>query len=222
VSRRLPTRAIGVSLVALLAIATAGAIATATARAPSPCQRLNGRDLAPARYVRLVERRSGALVGCVLPRGPVRRVAMNGRAGDVENRSYVIRHVVGRFVLVDTSYANDASSATATRVADLRSGRSYLIAQRCAVKAAFACDEASVASVAAAFVTAGGRSVALVVDDGWGASASAVLAFGTDGTSRVLDTGAIDAIAAASLRLTGNVASWTNAGVPRSATLTAG
>jgi len=216
-SRRRVARAVGLALLAI-----GSAPAAAGARTPSPCQRLQGPDLAPARFVKLVERRDGALVGCVLPRGPLRRVATNGRAGDVDNRSYVIRQVAGRIVLVETSSMNDEASSTATEVHDLRSGRSFTIGQRCTVKAAFPCSIDSVDSVAAAFATPAGRAVAVVVDDGWGTTGASVLAFTTLGTRRVLDSGDAGAIVPASLRLIGNLAFWTNAGAPRSASLTAG
>jgi hypothetical protein len=222
VRRRRLAGAVGVTLVVAIAVAPAAAIGTATARSPSPCQRLKGRDVAPARFVKLVEQRSGALVGCVLPRGPVRRVASNGRDGDAHHRGYVIRQVVGRVVLVERTFASDEASSIATEVHDLRSGRRYTIGERCVIKAAFPCSEAGVESVPAAYVTAGARAVALMIDDGWGASGAAVVAFGSRGTRRLLDSGPADAFPPAALRLTGQIASWTNAGVPRGASLEPG
>ncbi len=70
----------------------------------------------------------------------------------------------------------------------------------------------------AAFITAKGRAVALVQRGG----VAIVTAFNTLGVARALDSGSPDAILAPSLTLTGNLASWVNAGVARSASITPG
>lgn len=212
--------AVSVALVTVLASAPAATGGAAGTRQRSTCQRLQGRDLAPARFVKLVERRDGDLVGCVLPRGAVRRVAASGPDDDGEtHHDYTLEQVVGRIVVVRTGDTNDYATSISTRVHDLRAGRGYALAERCSVKAAFPCSGDMVSTVTAALVTRAGRAVAVVVDDGAPEQSARVVAYSTLGTRRVLDTGAI---APESLRLTGNLASWTNAGTPRGASVTAG
>ena len=64
-------------------------------------------------------------------------------------------------------------------------------------------------------MTLGGRAVAVV----HGGGTASVMAFQPTGASRVLDSATGSDIPPASLRLTGNLATWTNAGVARGADL---
>ncbi len=125
--------------------------------------------------------------------------------------SYSIRQIAGRTVLVATTYSSQYAYSTSLSVHDLRSGRAYRIASDCTEITGYPCGSQTVAP--AAFVTLGGRAVAVVYD---GATAS-VTAFAPSGAARVLDSAPGTAIPPASLRLTGNLAAWTNAGVPHSA-----
>jgi hypothetical protein len=197
-----------------LAAATAPAAGAATKR--SACERLKGRDLAPARYVKLVARPNADddtdLVGCMLPHGRVRKIA-SGADLYTTVYSYSIRQIAGRHVLVGTTYSSQYAYSTSLSVHDLRSGRSYTIAGDCTDITGYPCGAQTVAP--AAFVTLGGRAVAVVHD---GRTAS-VTAFEPTGASRVLDSASGPAIPPESLRLTGNLATWTNAGVARSADL---
>ena len=207
------------SLLALATAVTLAAAATPRAGAAtkrSACERLKGRDLAPARYVKLVARPNSAdatdLVGCTLPRGRVRKIA-SGADLYTTVYSYSIQQIAGRTVLVGTTYSSQYAYSTSLRVHDLRSGRAYTIASDCTDITGSPCGAQTVAP--AAFVTLGGRAVAVV----HGGGTASVMAFAPTGTSRVLDSATGSAIPPASLRLTGNLATWTNTGVARSADL---
>jgi hypothetical protein len=214
------------SLLALAVAVTPAAAAAPAADAAtkrSACQRLKGRDLAAARYVKLVARPNADddtdLVGCMLPRGRVRKIA-SGADLYTTVYTYSVRQIAGRHVLVGATYSSQYAYSTSLTVHDLRSGRAYTIASECTDITGYACGAQTVAS--AAFVTLGGRAVALVHD---GRTAS-VTAFEPSGASRVLDSASRGpdsapgaAIPPESLRLTGNLATWTNAGVARSADL---
>ena len=103
----------------VLAVLLAAALATiappAAVAAPSKCQRLKGRDVAPAVSVKLVERRNGDdgndLLGCVLPRGPVRRIASSADFYTTVE-SYSIRQIAGRVVMIESSSSFAPSSKT--------------------------------------------------------------------------------------------------------------
>lgn len=207
------------SLLALaVALTLAVALAPAAGGAPkrSACERLKGRDLAPARYVKLVARPNGEdstdLVGCTLPRGRVRTIA-SGADLYTTVYSYAIEQIAGRTVLVGTTYSSQYAYSTALKVHDLRSGRAYTIASDCTDITGYPCGAQTVAP--AAFVTLGGRAVAVV----HGGATASVMAFAPNGVSRVLDSATGSDIPPASLRLTGNLATWTHAGTARSADL---
>jgi hypothetical protein len=211
------------SLLALaVALTLAAALAPAAGAAPkrSACERLKGHDLAPARYVKLVARPNADddtdLVGCTLPRGRVRTIA-SGADLYTTVYSYSIRQIAGRHVLVATTYSSQYAYSTALSVHDLRSGRAYTIASECTDITGYPCGAQTVAP--AAFVTLGGRAVAVVSGAGMASVGASVMAFAPTGASRVLDSAPGTDIPPASLRLTGNVATWTNAGVARSADL---
>jgi hypothetical protein len=205
-------------LAAALAVAVSPAAAVA---APSKCQRLTGRDLAPAASVKLVEHRNGDdgtdLLGCVLPRGPVRRIASSADFYTTVE-SYSVRQIVGRAVLVETTSSSQYAYSQSLSVHHLRTGRVYGVAGTCSMIGGDDCSSGGSSSAPAAFVTAKGRAVALVLRGG----VATVTAFNTLGTPRTLDSAPPAAIAAESLRLDGGFAAWTNAGIARSAPIAPG
>ena len=207
-------------LVSLLAMALAavGPPDAGAAATRSKCQSLTGRDLAPARHVKLVERRNaddGAdLVGCLLPRGPLTRIASSADFYTTVH-GYAIRQIAGRVVLVATTSSSQYASSETLTVHDLRSRRSYTIAARCAMIGGDDCATGASTTAAAAFVMRAGRAVALV----FRAATATVSAFSSLGRSRPLDVAAPPDIPPESLRLTGNLAAWTNAGVARRASI---
>lgn len=205
------------ALAVALTLAAAAAPAAGAATKRSACERLKGRDLAPARYVKLVARPNADdgtdLVGCVLPRGRRWRIASSADFYTTVY-SYSIRQITGRHVLVGATYSSQYAYSTSLSVHDLRSGRAYTIAGDCTDIGGYPCGAQTVAP--AAFVTLGGRAVAVV----YGAGTASVMAFAPSGASRVLDSApGTEPIPPASLRLTGNLAAWTNAGVAHSADL---
>jgi hypothetical protein len=200
------------------AVLAAAALPAAADAAPSKCQRLTGRDLAPAASVKLVEHRNGDdgtdLLGCVLPRGPVRRIASSADFYTTVE-SYSIRQITGRIVMVEASSSSQYAYSSSLTVHHLRTGRSYGIAGTCAMIGGDDCSSGGSSVAPAAFVSAKGRAVALVLRGG----VATVTAFNSLGTRRTLDGGPAPAIAPESLRLDGGWASWTNAGVAHSAPL---
>jgi len=214
------------TLCAIVALPAQGAGAT-------PCQRLSGKDLAPASHVKLVVRpsserrlangrRAAKLVGCILPRGPLRRIATReGIDNDVaQDYDFTIGQVQGRIVLLSQRGSRIGyHSNEQTRVWNLDSGTAYDIARTCSDKYG-SCTGMDEYRLGTAFVTRRGHAVAALVrhpPDGSLPTTVAVAAFAPDGTRSLLDAGAVTALSPASLALTGNVASWTNAGARRTA-----
>jgi hypothetical protein len=184
----------------------------------SACQRLKGKDLAPAQTVKLVARPNADdgtdLLGCVLPRGAVREVA--GSADYYTTvYGYALRQVAGRIVLVSSSYSSQYAYSEGTRVVDLRSGRAYTIAYRCQEITGSNCGDETVAR--AAFVTKIGRAVAAIAGPG----AMTIATFDPAGVRRDLDSGPEADIPPASLALTGTFATWMHAAQPRRADISA-
>jgi len=204
-------------LVAFAAITLPG---TALA-APSKCQRLEGRDLAPARSAKLVERPNADdgkdLLGCVLPRGRVHTLAA-GSDHYTTVESYSVEQIAGRVVLVGFSHSSQYASTRSLTVHHLRTGRAYRVTSQCSMIGGEDCAPGGSGSSAAAFVTEKGRAVALIQRGG----AATVTAFNTLGTPRALEHAPPAAIPAESLHLAGNLAVWTTAGVPRSASIVPG
>jgi hypothetical protein len=188
--------------------------------APSKCQRLKGTDLAPARYIKLVERRNADdgtdLLGCGLPRGPVRTIASSADFFTTVS-SYAIRQVAGRIVLIAAGGGNQYMSGTSLTVHDIRSGRSYSIAYSCGETGGGDCASGGSSESPVAYVTGAGRAVAFVFR--YGTATTSVTAFNTLGTPRVLDSGPTADFMAPSLSLAGNVATWSHAGEIRSASI---
>ncbi|HYH87879.1 MAG TPA: hypothetical protein VEX67_01530 [Solirubrobacteraceae bacterium] len=205
----------------------------AQAADPSQCQRLRGKDLAPARHVKLVVRpsterrladgrRAAKLVGCVLPRGPLRRIGTReGIDNDVaQDYDFTIVQVQGRIVLLSQQGSQIGyQSHEATRVWNLDSGRAYDVARACSDKYG-SCTGQDEYRLGTAFVTRRGDAVAALVRhpaDGSTPTTVVVASFATDGTRTLRDAGTVTTLSPTSLSLTGNLASWTNAGMTRSA-----
>ena len=184
----------------------------------SRCQRLRGNDRAPARLVKLVKRRNDEngsdLLGCVLPRGRVYKVAYS-ESGDSYGRSYRLRQVADAIVLVDTSFGNQYASEKVTLVRSLRSGRHYEIALACSPLFTGSCPGNT--SAAAAFVNTRGQAAAAIVAEAGGTVS--IVGFSPRGDRTQLDSGPADQLPPSSLRLAGDVVMWTHSGAPRSATL---
>ena len=120
--------------------------------------------------------------------------------------------------MIESGSSSQYAYSRSLFVHHLRTRRSYTIASTCAMIGGDDCASTGSATAPAAFVTPKGRAVALV----FRAGVASVTAFNTLGTARVLDSGPAAAIAAMSLTLTDNVASWVNAGVPRTASIAPG
>lgn len=197
----------------------------------SACQRLPGVDRAPDSNVKLVKRptsarrlandsRASKLVGCVLPRGPVRTLAVRKGVenGLAQEFGFAIRQVAGNTVLLDRHGTEGGyGSDLRTMVFDLASGRSYTIAHSCAAKDISCTPDYDYAR--RVIVRRDGRAVAAL--EHWQAGVSAptmlIATFASDGKARLLDAGPPAELPGDSLTLTGNVASWSHAGQPRSA-----
>jgi hypothetical protein len=212
VRRRLLTFVL-LALAALAAAVPAGAVA-----APSKCQRLKGRDLAPAQTVKLVRRPNADdgtdLVGCVLPRGPLTVIASSADFYTTVE-SYAIHQILGRIVVVEATSSSQYAYTSALTVHDLRSRAAYTVARTCAMTGGGDCGIGGDSAAPALLLTRAGRALALVLQGGQ----ATVTAFSTLGHARPLDVGAPADIPPESLTLSGNLASWTNAGVPHSASL---
>jgi hypothetical protein len=202
--------------VALLAAPAAGDAAHHTR---SKCQRLKGRDLAPARDVKLVLRhndRGGTARGCVLPRGKVVEVASNAHAAPVSSSSFAIDQVAGRYALVGSRARDEDGYYSQTYVFDIRKDRFYNVAARCTSRY---CNDNIPTHLTAmrAFINSDGQAAALIKTDE--SDHVAVRGFGSRGESRRLDAARRGEIPASSLHLDGHVVTWSHSGVWKSATL---
>jgi hypothetical protein len=208
----------GVLAAALLAVPASGG---ATHHVRSPCQRLKGRDLAPARDVKLVlrhNRRGSRLKACMLPRGEV--VEIERTYVDEEgasSSSFAVEQVAGRYVLVDARSSDRDGHYSQTYVFDIKRGRIlYNIAARCT---SMYCNDNIPKHLRAkrAVINSDGQAAGVVRRDG--SSRVTVRGFGSDGESTRLDVGSAGEIPASSLRLDGHEVTWTHSGVQRHATL---
>ena len=213
---------IAVAVALALVVPCAVAAMPAEAAKRSKCQRLKGKDLAPAKTVKLVQRPNADdgtdLLGCVLPRGPVFSVASSADEFTT-TYDYAIRQVAGRIVLVTSSYNSQYAFSDSTYVVDLRSGRTYRVAAQCFEIGGFPCG-GEPTTAPAVFVTKLGRAVAAIVSVPAGPTAPravTIATFDPKGKRRDLDAGLESDVPPASLGLTGTFASWTHAGQPRSA-----
>src|SRR3954451_17581730 len=111
-------RMLGLACVMVAALAP-----PAFAAAAKRCSQLKGRDLAPAKAVKLVQHRNADdgkdLLGCALPRGKVRLLASSADHYTTVD-SFRIRQVSGEKVLLDTSESSQYAEVSSTRVLDIR------------------------------------------------------------------------------------------------------
>jgi hypothetical protein len=203
---------------AVLALASGPPAAPGSAAARSTCQRLAGHDLAPARSVKLVQRRRGdatELVACALPRGRVRQVACGSSSGSLFSEQVRLLQVAGAYAALTTSFGDQYASGDRTFVVNLRTGKARTIAS--SQKDVGAPPQPGATRAAAIIVTAGGRGAAAVTEVA--GDAIRILAFGARGAPVTLDAGSPADVPATSLALTGATVAWTHAGAPRSAPL---
>jgi hypothetical protein len=192
---------------------------TDTQRRAGPCTRLRGRDLAPARKVKLVRRRNRDdgtdLLGCVRPRGRVRVLASSS---DQETTvvGYKVRQVAGAIVLLDSSYDSQYASDRSVSVSDIRTGREYRIARSCLRIDGSPCGGPR-ATAAAAFVNRRGQAAAAIVLAG--TDTTTIAGFSSRGKRRDLDSGPSGELPGSALELMGSTVSWTHSGGRRTATL---
>lgn len=189
------------------------------ARRPSSCRALRGRDLAPARNVKLVRRRNREngtdLLGCVLGRRGVREIA-SSRDLETTTEGYTVEQVAGTIVLLASSYGSQYASDRRVSVSDIRTGRRYVVARSCSRVGSGPCGGQN-ATAAAAFVNDRGQAVAAIVPDE--TQTTMIVGFSSRGERRELDSGPSAEVPASSLRLDGSTVRWTHSGEARSATL---
>ena len=200
---------------AALALLVLLAACAPAAAAPQRCSQVHpAKDLAPASHVKLFARSDGALAGCVMPRGPVRKLATSVRRTN-GYEAWVVRQVVGQAVVFDTSQRDGSGGIDETHVAHLGTGRRYATSEACRDFGAGYCGPTAQVVTAAAYALPDGRAVALLFAPG----SVSVVAFTATGGRRVLDLADPGEIPAATLGLVDDVAYWSNSGTPRSAVL---
>jgi len=210
--------------IAVVALTLAVAIASsAGASTKSKCQRLKGKDLAPAHKVKLTRRANDEggtdLRGCVLPRGHVYRIASSTHLGTLDD-GYTVKQVARWIVLVRTTRDSQYGSSSMVIVSNLKTGHSYTVANQCLSGGTGPCSPSE--ESAAAFINKRGQAVAANqpnTPDPLNANTTVIAGFSSSGTRCDLDTGLTAQIPATSLTLQGSLASWTHAGAARSATL---
>ena len=184
------------------------------------CQRLRGQDLAPARRVMLVRRKTEDgtdLLGCVLPRGRVYVIASaEGMSTTVYD--YELRQVAGATVLVDNYFSGEVAASLSTTVWNLRTGVSYLIASDCAMRyVPTPCDPATDSRARAAFVNSRGQAAAAVSSRASGLTT--IVGFSARGARYVFDSGPSGRLPFSSLSMSGGALRWMNSGAIRSGAL---
>jgi hypothetical protein len=197
---------------ALSGASTSQASDRADARHVSNCQRLRGHDLAPARSVKLY-RRYGSLIGCVLPRGPIRYIADRSNIPDKSYSSFKLRAVAGGFVLLDEDFNNAYISGARTVVYHVRTARQSMIAADFTGDASGPDDhfEAPVA-----FIDGRGRAVAALGSTKAEQPQVKITRFPLTGGPLILDQGSAEDISPRSLMRMGNSVTWLHSGVAQS------
>jgi hypothetical protein len=215
------------------------AASAAWAAPPKRCDKLHGRDLVTGRVVLVVrlklptiaprsqnagvEDRTG-LFSCRLPNGPVHRLATDGRSyftgqrnTPVESSAVRIGANAGRFVAV-TEGTNTliGESFLTARVVDATTGQRRYTYLNISAAAA----PPSLAPPLRTLLNPTGAVVALfpVVGADGSQTSDRLVAF-TSPKGQVLDAANDGSIPAASITLAGNVVTWTDAGVTKSATV---
>jgi hypothetical protein len=217
VRARWGTIGVAVAVAALCAVLPADAELTSG----TACERLAGKDLAPAGDVKLVSRANADggrdLRGCVLPDGKVRAVA-SGIESDTTVDRWALGEVRHAIVLVRYSASSQYGGGRSTFVYDLRSGRSYYLAQTCYTNVGSGCRPgAHDTRAASAHVNSAGQAAAAIVVAGTGTIR--IVGVASTGRRTRFDSGPKDAIPPRSLRLHGHTVSWTHSGEPRTAEL---
>lgn len=195
--------------IAALGVVLLGVMAPSAHAGQSKCQKLDAtRDLAPAKRVKLVERKNSDggkdLLGCMLPDGKVRTVATSSDQGTSVDK-YELLQVAGHHVLVRGSSASQYGGGESTYAYDIKRGRLYDLASTPMTRAR------------SAFVNSSGQAVALIKTKG--SDLVAVDGFSPRGNRVVLDEGTRSEIPASSLKLEGHTASWKHSGARKSARL---
>jgi hypothetical protein len=231
-----PLRALGAALATSLLLAVAPAAWAAT---PKTCKKLHGRDLVTGGAIHVVrlklptiaphgpnagtEDRTG-LFGCGLPNGPVHRLATSGRSyfkgqrnTSVESATVRIGASAGRFIAVTEADETLMGEAFLTdRVVNVDTGRrlyTYL-------KTSSESTPPSLAAPLRTLLNPTGTLVGLfpLLDADDTQKTDRLVAF-VNSKGQVLDTAGDGSIPAASIALTGNVVTWTDAGIAKSATV---
>ena len=181
----------------------------------STCNRLRGKDLAPARSVKLVRHATQDghdVLGCVLPRGRVHLIASREHLFTT-SYDHGLLQVAGAITLVTSTYSSQYGHEQTTYVTSIRTGRSYTIAARRSMLGSEGC---SGTTAEAAFINARGQAAAAIHD----CSTDTIIAgFSADGGCRELDRGPSDQVPAPALRLSGRLVSWTHDATQHSTTL---
>ena len=179
---------------------------------------MSGKDLAPAHSVRLVRRPNGDngtdLLGCVLPRGRVRKVTSSTHH-ETSDDTYRVKRVRGAAVLFSESSSNSFVSGSALLVFNIRSGVRYAIARQCTEVVVTACGTEPVSTASAVFINSLGQSAAAFA----GVDVTKIVGFSSLGMAVELDSGPSAELPAGSLSLSGRTVEWTHLGQVRTATL---
>jgi hypothetical protein len=183
------------------------------------CKNLHGKDLAPARKVKLVRKKTedgNDLVGCVLPRGRVYTLAS---AEDLFTTvyGYSLQQVAGAIVLVSDSYSSQYGASSATAVWNLRTGRHYVIAADCSTLGTLGPCNASNATAPAAFINKRGQAAAAIAKAF--SDLVTIAGFDSHGVRQDFDSGPSKHLPYSSLMFSGGTLSWTHSGIARSAQL---
>jgi hypothetical protein len=231
-----PLRALGAALLTSLLLAAAPAALAAT---PMTCDKLHGRDLVTGRGIHVVrlklptiaprgrnagtEDRTG-LFSCRLPNGPVHQLATDGqsyfkgqRNTPVESTTVTIGTSAGRFATVtETSNTLIGEAFLTDRVVNAATGHrlyTYLNTSSDPTHPSLAAPLRTLLNPTGTLV---GLFPFLDADDNQ--KTDHLVAF-VNSKGQALDTADDGSIPAASITLTGNVVTWTDAGIVKSATI---
>lgn len=201
-----------------LAALASGVVASSSAAASqSDCQRLKGRDLAPARSVKLVEQGPPSrrqLISCTLPHGRLRPISAKILGGFDYEEQYALGPIAGAYLALTQSAGDRNASSRGTSVINLRTGaRRSLAADRDDADNILAPGSEAVTVV----VTSGGRAAASVVDRASGTVQ--IVALGKRGGAVRLDAGPPASLPADSLARHGSRLTWLHDRLPRGAPL---
>jgi hypothetical protein len=207
-------------VVAIALLAGALALPAPAAATHRRCVTLKGRRLLSTRAAKVVEQRvgeSGAYVFTCAPRDGTVHLAGSAHDATVSGLySISVVAAAGSWIALDfVSRADPDSSEEIEKVCDARSGHSYRFFEAGVLEVpGFEPREGEPAIERLALNRYGQLALALSTD-----GAVRIVAYGSGGLSRTLDTGSQAQIPPSSMKLDGHTLSWTDAGVARSATL---